>query len=139
MTYDDDNIFAKIIRGEMPCYKVYEDEMTIAFMDVFPQTRGHTLVLPKKSGIDLLNTDPDDLAAAIRVTHKVARAVDKAVSPEGITVAQLNRAPAGQSVFHTHFHIIPRWEGDEVKPHNTVPGNGDELQALANEIIAALD
>lgn len=139
MTYDNNNIFAKIIRGEMPCHKVYEDDKTIAFMDVFPQTRGHTLVLPKKAGIDLLNTDPEDLAAAIVVTRKIARAVDKVVSPEGITVAQLNRAPAGQSVFHTHFHIIPRWEGDEVKPHNTVPGNSEELEALAKEIVAAIE
>ena len=133
MTYDPDNIFAKIIRGEMPCFKVFEDDQTIAFMDIFPQTRGHVLVLPKTAGVDLLNTDEEDLAAAIRTTKKVARAVDKVLSPDGIMIAQLNRETAGQTVYHTHFHIMPRWQDAELKLHNTIPANDDELAAHATD------
>lgn len=137
-TYDTDNIFAKIIRGEMPCHKIYEDDKAIAFMDIFPQTRGHVLVLPKTAGVDLLNTEDEDLIATIPVVRKVARAVDAALSPDGIMVAQLNRAPAGQTIYHTHFHIMPRWEGVELKLHNTVPADHEELAALAESITAAL-
>lgn len=139
MTYDPDNIFAKIIRGDLPSVKVYEDDLTLAFMDIRPQTRGHTLVVSKNAGIDLLNTEDDDLAAAIKTTKKVARAVDKALTPDGIMIAQLNRAPAGQTVYHTHFHIMPRWEGTELKLHNTIPAKMDEIEALALQIVAEIE
>lgn len=139
MTYDPDNIFAKIIRGDMPSFKVYEDEATLSFMDIYPQTRGHTLVVPKKAGIDLLNTDEEDLLAAMATTRIVARAVDAVFKPDGLMIAQLNRAPAGQTVFHTHIHIMPRWEGVELKLHNTVPASMEEIEAMAKDIAAAIE
>lgn len=134
MTYDPDNIFAKIIRGELPSFKVYEDDDTLAFMDINPQAKGHTLVVSKTAGIDLLNTEDDDLAAAIKTTKKVARAVDKALAPDGVLIAQLNRSAAGQTVYHTHFHIMPRWEGTELKLHNTIPADMNEIEELAKKI-----
>lgn len=134
MTYDPDNIFAKIIRGELPSFKVYEDDDTLAFMDINPQTKGHTLVVSKAAGIDLLNTEDDDLAAAIKTTKKVARAVDKALAPDGVMIAQLNRPAAGQTVYHTHFHVMPRWEGVELKLHNTIPADMNEIEDLAKQI-----
>ncbi len=139
MTYDPDNIFAKIIRGELPSIKVYEDDLTLAFMDINPQTRGHTLVVSKTAGIDLLSTEDDDLAAAIKTTRKVARAVDKALSPDGIMIAQLNRAAAGQTVYHTHFHIMPRWQGTELKLHNTIPAVMSEIEELARKIATEIE
>ena len=139
MSYDPDNIFAKIIRGDLPCFKVYEDDQTLAFMDINPQTRGHTLVVSKTAGIDLLNTEEEDLVAAIKTTRKVARAADKALTPDGVLIAQLNRPAAGQTVFHTHFHVMPRWEETELKLHNTVPADMDEIEALAKQIAAAIE
>lgn len=102
MTYDPDNIFAKIIRGDLPSFRVFEDDRTLAFMDINPQTRGHTLVVSKTAGIDLLNTEDDDLAVAIKTTKKVARAVDKVLAPDGILIAQLNRSAAGQKIGRAH-------------------------------------
>lgn len=139
MTYDPDNIFAKIIRGDLPSFKVYEDDQTLAFMDINPQTRGHTLVVSKTAGIDLLNTEEEDLVAAIKTTRKVARAVDKVLTPDGVMIAQLNRSAAGQTVYHTHFHIMPRWEGTDLKLHNTIPADMDEIDALAKQISAAIE
>jgi histidine triad (HIT) family protein len=139
MSYDPDNIFAKIIRGDLPCFKVYEDDQTLAFMDINPQTRGHTLVVSKTAGVDLLNTEEEDLVAAIKTTRKVARAVDKALTPDGVLIAQLNRAAAGQTVYHTHFHIMPRWEGTELMLHNTIPADMDEIESLAKQISAAIE
>ncbi len=138
MTYDPDNIFAKIIRGELPSFKVYEDDQTFSFMDINPQTKGHTLVVSKTSGIDLLNTEEHDLAAAIKTTRKVARAVDKVLTPDGILIAQLNRSAAGQTVYHTHFHIMPRWEGIELKLHNAIPADMEEIEQLAKTIAAEI-
>ena len=139
MTYDPDNIFAKIIRGELPCFKVYEDDFTLAFMDINPQTKGHTLVVSKTAGIDLLDTEDDDLAAAIKTTRKVARAIDKVLTPDGIMIAQLNRSAAGQTVYHTHFHIMPRWQGIELKLHNTIPAEMSEIEALAQKIATEIE
>lgn len=136
MTYDPDNIFAKIIRGDLPSFRVFEDDQTLAFMDINPQTRGHTLVVSKTAGIDLLNTEDDDLAVAIKTTKKVARAVDKVLAPDGILIAQLNRSAAGQTVYHTHFHIMPRWEGTELKLHDTIPADMEEIEELAKKIAA---
>jgi histidine triad (HIT) family protein len=138
--YDEANIFGKIIRGEMPAAKVYEDEAVIAFMDVFPQAKGHTLVISKTSQArNLLDAEAETLEAMILAVPKVARAVRTALKPDGIVVTQFNGAPAGQTIFHLHFHIIPRWEGVAVGRHASGGmADGGELKALAAEISAAL-
>lgn len=139
-TYDEANIFGKIIRGEMPAVKVFEDDAVLAFMDVFPQSKGHTLVISKTSRArNLLDAEPETLDALIHATQKVATAVRVALNPDGIVVTQFNGAPAGQTIFHLHFHIIPRWEGVAVGRHAS-GGMADigELQALADQIKAAL-
>ena len=114
-TYDDANVFAKIIRGEMPSVKVYEDDDVLAFMDVFPQSKGHTLVIPKRSKArNLLEVEPEVLQTLILSVQKVAKAVRAAVNPDGVMVGQYNGAPSGQTIYHLHFHIIPRF--DEADP-----------------------
>ncbi len=138
--YDPDNIFAKIVRGEIPCAKVYEDADALAFMDVFPQARGHTLVISKTSRArNLLDAEPATLEALIAATQTVARGVRKALNPDGIVITQFNGTAAGQTIFHLHFHIIPRFEGEALRPHGT-GGVADmaELQATAQAIAAAL-
>ena len=115
--YDNDNIFAKILRGEMPNVTVYEDDDVLAFMDVFPQSKGHVLVIPKMPSRNLLDAKPDVLATLIKHTQHIAKAVEVALSPDGVVITQFNGAPAGQTVFHLHFHIIPRYEGTQSKPH----------------------
>ena len=139
-TYDDGNIFAKILRGEMPAARVFEDDHVLAFMDVFPQSRGHTLVIPKHStALNLLDEAPDVLANVILGVQRVARAVRAALDPDGIVVTQFNGAPAGQTVYHLHFHIIPRWEGVALGRHGA-GGMADpsELKALAEQIAAKI-
>jgi histidine triad (HIT) family protein len=117
-TYDDNNIFAKIIRGEMPCMSVFEDDVALAFMDVFPQSEGHTLVIPKRMKVrNFLEASEDDVMSLMKRVHSVAHAVEKALKPDGIQIVQYNGAPAGQTVFHLHFHIIPRYENAEMKSH----------------------
>jgi histidine triad (HIT) family protein len=115
--YDENNIFAKILRGEAHAYRVYEDAQTLAFMDVMPQVPGHTLVVPKYPAEDLLDVDPEFLAATMRVTQTVAIAVKKAFEAPGMMIAQLSGAAAGQTVFHLHFHVLPRREGLQLKLH----------------------
>lgn len=116
--YDPDNIFAKILRGEMPSVKVYEDDVVLAFMDVFPQAEGHTLVIPKQvQARNLLDMPTEALGAYVERVQHVARAVEKALQPDGVVVTQFNGAPAGQTVFHLHFHIIPRWQGQRLAGH----------------------
>lgn len=117
MTYDENNIFAKILRGEAPCVDVYEDDRTLCFMDIMPQAEGHTLVIPKAPAVELFDLDPDDVAAMARTTQKVAVAVKRAFDAPGIMIAQLNGAAAGQTVFHVHTHIIPRTRGIELALH----------------------
>ncbi len=117
MTYDTNNIFAKILRGEIPCHKVYGDEATLAFMDVMPQADGHTLVIPKAPSRNLLDADPATLGALMATVQKVAKAVQMAFDAEGILIKQFNEAAAGQTVFHLHIHILPRYEGIELRPH----------------------
>src|ERR1700749_4378648 len=117
MSYDSDNIFAKILRGEIPSVKVYEDARTLAFMDVMPEADGHVLVVPKESAETILDLSPEGMAAMMATTQKVARAVDKALEPDGILLKQYNRPAAGQSVFHVHVHIVPRWDGVALAPH----------------------
>jgi histidine triad (HIT) family protein len=138
--YDDDNIFAKIIRGEMPCVKVYEDEHILAFMDVFPQSEGHTLVIPKnEKARNLLDAGPKALGRMIGTVQKISRAVNTALNPDGIVVTQFNGAAAGQTVFHLHMHIIPRYEGAGLAGHaGSSMADMNELAALAEKIKAAL-
>src|SRR5450432_1432421 len=132
MAYDPDNIFAKILRGEIPCVKVYEDAKTLAFMDVMPQTPGHTLVVPKEAAENILDLSPDGLAAMMATTQKIAKAVKKSLAPDGIVLTQFNGHAAGQTVFHVHFHIIPRNEDVPLAPH----GRG-MVDAASLELIAA--
>jgi histidine triad (HIT) family protein len=137
-TYDSNNIFAKILRGEIPSVKVYEDEHSIAFMDVMPQAPGHTLVLPKQPSRNLLDASPEALSHLIQAVQKVANAVQEAFDADGIYIAQFNEAPAGQTVFHLHFHVIPRHEGAALKPHSGKIEDGAVLSENAARIIAAL-
>jgi len=117
MAYDTDNIFAKILRGEAPAFKVFEDEFSLAFMDVMPQVEGHTLVIPKDATENLHDADPVILAATIQTVQVVSAAVKSAFTAPGIMVAQLNGSAAGQTVFHLHFHILPRFEGANLVMH----------------------
>ena len=142
--YDPDNIFAKILRGEMPCVQVYEDTHTLGFMDVFPQSRGHMLVIHKTAKArNLLDVDADDLAHIMTSVQKLACAAKVALNPDGIIITQFSGAPAGQTVFHLHVHIIPKYE-DDLKAHamKSEKGGGmadmDELQSLAEQIMAEL-
>jgi len=139
MAYDHQNIFAKIIRGEMPCFKVYEDEHTIAFMDIMPQAEGHTLVIPKEPAENIFDLSPDGAAALARTAKKVAAAVRKATNAPGILLAQLNGAAAGQTVFHIHFHIIPRTSGIDLALHAREKADFTKLKALAEKIAAAME
>jgi histidine triad (HIT) family protein len=138
MAYDQDNIFARIVRGEIPCHKVYEDADTIAFMDIMPQAEGHTLVVPKIAGEDIFSTPPESLAAAIRVAQRVAGAVKTVFSPPGVMIAQLNGAAAGQSVFHLHIHVIPRYAGKDLGIHAAAQGDPARLAEHAARLRAAL-
>src|SRR5690606_32737092 len=115
--YDADNIFAKIIRGELPSHRVYADADVLVMMDIYPQARGHTLVIPKAPSRNLLDADPAVLGKAMAMVQRVARAVQAALQPAGIRIAQFNEAPAGQSVFHLHFHVIPIHAGEELRGH----------------------
>lgn len=116
--YDPENIFAKILKGDIPSHAVYEDENTYAFMDVMPQAPGHVLIAPKAPARNMLDADPAVLAALIPVVQKIARAVKEAFEAEGVSVAQFNESAAGQTVFHLHFHVVPHKEGVEMKPHS---------------------
>jgi histidine triad (HIT) family protein len=139
-TYDDGNIFAKILRGEAPAAKVFEDGDVLAFMDVFPQAKGHTLVIPKHSHArNLLEVEPEVLGPLILGVQRVTRAVRAALNPDGIVVTQFNGAPAGQTIYHLHFHIIPRWDGVVLGRHAS-GGMADpaELKILAEQIAAKI-
>jgi histidine triad (HIT) family protein len=136
--YDDTNIFARILRGEIPCHRIYEDEATLAFMDVMPQTEGHCLVVPKTPARGLLDAAPDQLAAAIATTQRIARAAKEAFSADGIQVAQFNEPAAGQTVFHLHFHVMPRYHGVPLRPHSGSMADQAVLAEQAARIKAAL-
>jgi histidine triad (HIT) family protein len=137
-TYDANNIFAKILRGEIPCHRVYEDDDTLAFMDVMPQSPGHLLVIPKEPSRNLLDADPAVLARLMPVVQKLARAAKEAFEADGITVTQFNEAAAGQTVFHLHVHIIPRYEGQSPKPHSGKMEDNEVLASQAEMIIGEL-
>jgi histidine triad (HIT) family protein len=138
--YDDQNVFARILRGELPCVKVFEDEVALAFMDIMPQASGHVLVIPRTvRARNFLDLDPAMVGAFMERVQTVSRAVVDALAPDGVTLVQFNGAPAGQTVFHLHFHIIPRRDGDTVAGHGTAPiADRDALEALAVRIRAAL-
>ena len=138
MNYDPNNLFAKLLRGEIPCHKVYEDEHTLAFMDVMPQTEGHTLVLPKAPSRNLLDADTETLSHVMGVVQKIARAVKTAFNADGVQIKQFNEPAAGQSVFHLHVHVIPMREGGEIRAHSGKMADPAALARHAEMIKAAL-
>ncbi len=139
-TYDPQNIFAQIIRGEAPCYKLYEDDEVLAFLDLFPQSLGHTLVIPKRAAArNLLDVDADSLAKLMGVTQRLARVLVEELQPDGVQVAQFNGAPAGQTVFHLHMHIIPRFAGEGLGIHAANRADPAELAQLQARLVARLN
>ena len=136
--YDPNNIFAKILRGELPCHKVYEDDKALAFLDIMPRAPGHTLVLPKAAARNILDIEPDDLAAVALAAQKVAKAAVKVFGADGVTVQQFNESAGGQVVFHLHVHIIPRKEGIALKPPASVKEAPEVLAEQAKKLAAAL-
>lgn len=138
-TYDSQNIFARIIRREIPAARVYEDDTVLVIMDAFPQAKGHCLVIHKVSqSRNLLEMDLKHLAEVMAATQKVAKAVIAALEPDGVAIKQFNGEAAGQTVFHTHMHIIPRWNGQKLGRHMGAMSDLDELKALASEIAEKL-
>ncbi|WP_425491919.1 HIT family protein [Kaustia mangrovi] len=137
--YDESNIFARILRGELPCNKVYEDDATLAFLDIMPRTDGHTLVIPKAPSRNILDIADADLAAVMATTQKIARAVIPAFGADGVTVQQFNEQAGGQVIFHTHVHILPRWDGVELKPHTGEMADQEVLAGHAETLRAALE
>jgi histidine triad (HIT) family protein len=137
-SYDSGNIFAKILRGEIPCHKVYEDADAIAFMDVMPQSAGHTLVVPKAASRNVLDADPAVLAKILPLVQKIAIAAKAAFNADGVAVMQFNESAGGQTVFHLHYHVIPRYEGQPLKSHSGKMEDGAVLAANAGKLKAAL-
>lgn len=136
--YDTDNIFAKILRGEIPSHRVYEDETVVAFMDVMPQGPGHTLVVPKAPSRNLLDADPSTFGPLLTVVQKVARAVKQGFGADGVTIMQFNEPASGQTVYHLHVHVIPRFDGIPLKPHTGGMEKPEVLIGNAEKIRAAL-
>jgi histidine triad (HIT) family protein len=136
--YDPDNVFAKILRGEMPCHKLYEDDDTFAFMDIMPRGPGHCLVIPKKPSRNILDVDTDSLAAVMRTAKKLAHAAMKCMDAQGVTIQQFNEPAGGQIVFHLHVHVIPRFDGVPLNRHTGEMEDNDVLAANAEKISAAL-
>lgn len=138
MTYEPSNVFAKILKGELPAHKVFEDEETFVFMDIMPRGDGHCLVIPKQPSRNLLDVDPQSLAAVISTVQRMAKAVVKAFDADGVTIQQFNEAAGGQVVFHLHFHVIPRFDGVAMKPHTGEMEKPEILAANAGKISAAI-
>ena len=136
--YDTNNIFAKILRGEIPSHRVYEDEAVVAFMDVMPQGPGHTLVVPKAPSRNLLDANPSTFGPLFAVVQKVALAVKKALDADGVTILQFNEPASGQTVYHLHVHVIPRFDGIPLKPHSGTMEKPEVLAGNAEKIRAAL-
>ena len=136
--YDPQNIFAKILRGEIPCHRVFEDEVALAFMDIMPRCDGHTLVIPKSPMRGLLDAPPQDLAHLMPRVQKVGAAVVKAFAADGLTLQQFNEAAGGQVVFHLHFHLLPRRDGIALRPHTGAMANADLLADQAARIRAVM-
>jgi histidine triad (HIT) family protein len=137
--YDNNNVFAKILRGEIPCYKVYEDSVALAFMDIMPRIDGHVLVIPKSPVRTIFDADPEGLGELIQRVQKVARGAKDALGAEGITIQQFNEQAGGQVIFHLHFHILPRWEGVELRPPASVMERPEVLEANRAKIAAAFE
>lgn len=138
IAYDPDNIFVKILNGDLPCHKVYEDEKTFAFMDIMPRADGHTLVIPKNGARNILDVEADDINAVMATVQKIARAQLIAFGAEGITIQQFNEPAGGQVVFHIHMHVIPRHEGVSLKPHTGEMADNDLLASQAAKLREAL-
>ena len=136
--YDPDNIFARILRDEMPAHRVYEDAQTLAFMDIMPRGDGHTLVVPKRGFRNVLDADPDGLAAVARTVSAVAKAQMAAFGADGVTVQQFNEPAGGQVVFHYHVHVIPRFEGRSLRPHTGEMADDDVLAGHAEKLRTVL-
>jgi len=134
MTYDANNIFAKILRGEIPSHKVYEDPDALVIMDAMPQSPGHTLIIPKAPSRNLLDADPEMLARLAPLVQKIMRAVKEAFAADGVTLVQFNEPASGQTVFHLHFHVIPRIEGTPLKPHTGAMEESEVLAANAEKV-----
>jgi histidine triad (HIT) family protein len=139
MAYDENNIFAKVLRREIPCHKLYEDQDTLAFLDIMPRTEGHTLVITKEKARDLFDVRPEALAKLMAVVRKLAPQIRDAVGAEGVLIQQFNGAAAGQTVFHLHVHIVPRKEGELLKPHAGKMEDQAKLAATAEKIRKALE
>jgi histidine triad (HIT) family protein len=138
MAYDPNNVFARILRGEIPKFAIFEDDLTLSFLDIMPATEGHTLVIPKEAAETIFDLSPEAAAATIKTTQKVAAAVKKAFAAPGIMLVQLNGAAAGQSIPHLHFHILPRAEGLDMKLHGRAVADAKTLGPIAEKIRAAL-
>ena len=138
-SYDPNNIFAKILRGELPCYKVYEDDKVLAFLDIMPRSPGHTLVLPKTPARNILDIGANDLAHVVTTAQRVAKAAMKAFTADGITIQQFNEGAGGQVVFHLHVHVIPRKAGVTMKPPASEKEKPDVLAEHAKKLAAAIE
>lgn len=134
MAYDRNNVFAKMLRGEIPSHKIYEDADTLAFLDIMPRSEGHTLVITKEEARDLFEISPQGLAKLSAVVQRLAPEIKEAVGADGVLVQQFNGAAAGQTVFHLHFHIVPVKEGQPLKPHTGAMADQGELAATAETI-----
>jgi histidine triad (HIT) family protein len=138
MTYDDDNIFARILRGELPAHRIHETEHVLAFMDIMPRGDGHALVIPKAKARNILDVDPDVLAELMKAVQVVARASKRAFGADGLTIQQFNEGAGGQVVFHLHVHVIPRFEGVSLRPHTGQMEKPEVLAANAEKLRQAL-
>jgi histidine triad (HIT) family protein len=139
MRYDENNIFAKILRGELPCHKIYEDDETFAFLDIMPRASGHTLVIPKTPAVNIFDVDEETLYTTIGTVRLLAPVIRDVVEADGLLIQQFNEEAAGQTVFHIHFHIIPRWQGVALKPHAGEMEDPEVLAANAEKIRTALN
>lgn len=137
--YDPNNVFAKILRGELPCHKVYEDERTLAFLDIMPRADGHTLVIPKAPARNIFDVSPADLAATYATVRLLAPVIRKAMNADGMTIQQFNESAGGQVVFHLHVHVIPRWSDVALRPHTGQMAPAETLKTNGERIQAALD
>lgn len=139
MAYDENNVFAKVLRGELPCHKLYEDEDTLAFLDIMPRSEGHALVITKEKARDLFDVSPEALAKLMAVVRKLAPQIKEVVGADGVLIQQFNGEAAGQTVFHLHVHIVPRKEGEPLKPHAGKMEDQAKLAATAEKIRAKIE
>jgi histidine triad (HIT) family protein len=136
--YDPNNIFARILRGELPAHKVYEDERSFAFLDIMPQATGHTLVIPKAPSRNILDAAPDDVAYVVKIAQKIAKAAMPVFAADGVTIIQFNEPASGQTVYHLHVHVIPRKDGVPLRPHGSYKEEQNVLAEQAVKLAAAL-